>query len=293
MKNKFLDILANIKPMLYNQEEKGNPYLKQLERLTFLYVNTMGKMIRDLTESPKNITKFATYDSNCFVLEFYLLILLEAFRRSLVTNVFSHVYGIHKEFLEKLSTGEEFLESLGISNTFKINSSYSLAKVIDRSHKSFIKKKINLDPKVILTSEALLEFFVEGYPLTYNSNSFFCSKYYKCQGHDKDFKEPCIIIVDCIDNLVCLKYDVSVFDKKLDDLQLKNWARQNVRFVMHISEAKMIFREQKLTFSLSPINAYSNEQAVTYTFLADDKQALDYIRSQLETLASAKSKLRA
>lgn len=287
--SKFLN---EIKEILYNQEEKCNLYLKLLETKVGHYVNSMGKMLRDLTESQKNMVKFTTYETNCFILEFHLIVVLEAFRRDLVKRVFSPIYGAHKELVEKLSNAEEILTTLQIENKCPIKSDFSLAKTLENHHRRFIKKKINLDSKIILTSEALLEFFVESYSMNYHSNSFFCSKYYRCMGQDKDFKEQCVIVVDCIGNLVCVKYDMKLFDKKIEDLLLKNWARTNLRFVHHISETKMYFQEKNLTFTLAPMSAYSNEQAISYNFKAEDIQALLFIKEQLETLQKAKSKLK-
>lgn len=256
------------------------------------YSNATGKMYRDLAESPKNITKFTSYDSNCFILEFHMLIVLERFRRHLVTDIFSSLYGMQQQLGDKLVTGEEFAASMNFAKQCSYKSDFSIAKMVENHHKKFIKKKINLDPKVILTSQALLEFFVEGYLLYYNSNSFFCSKYYRCAVNEKDCKDQCIIVIDCIGNIVCLKYDLSVFNKKMDDLQLKPWARDNLRFIHHISETDFSYLEKNLTFTVIPRFSFSNEAAISYVFKADNKQTLDYLRTQVEALKNSKAKVK-
>ena len=195
-KRKSLDFLSTIRDNLISHEDKCNPFLRYLEKLIMHYSNSMGKMIRDLTESPKNINKFATYDTNCFFLEFHMIVMLCAFIRTIVTSSFPNIYAIHKELMDKLSTGEDFLGQLKIENKCTFKKDLSLAKLLEKHHRRFIKTKINLDQKVILTSEAILEFFVEGYPINYNSNSFFCSKYYRCVANQKDCKDECIIVID-------------------------------------------------------------------------------------------------
>lgn len=148
-----------------------------------------------LTESKKYIGGFATPEFNCFILEFHMVTMMEAFRRWLIKAAISKLYDIYRGFKDILCEGESVAEKLQFLKKFQITSTSQISAILDKSHKRFIKKKINLAPKIIMSDYVLLEFFHEGYPLSYNSNSFFCRKYYMCTSPDKESKQSKAIIV--------------------------------------------------------------------------------------------------
>ena len=157
-------------------------------------------MIRLLTESKKYIVTFANPDTNCFILEFHNIILFEAFRRWLLKAAVAKIYETYKIFKDILESGESLGSKIGFNSDCPVSSKAPFSALLDKSHKRFIKRKVNLDPKVIMSEQVLLEFFQGGYPLSYNSNSQFCRKYYMCGSPDKDSKQQskAIIVIDVV-----------------------------------------------------------------------------------------------
>lgn len=193
-----LEELQVIKTLLLGgQDSKENQYLKMIEKEVQIYLNAMSKMIRGLSESPKYVASFATLESNCFVLEFHMVVLFEAFRRWLVKAIIARVYQHFQAFKEVAKLCEDFAKKQGLSKCLDFSSNDPISSMIDKTYKRFIKKKINLQPKFIISDQVLLEFFQEGYPINYNSSTFFCKKHYLCVGQDKDIKNlPVIMVID-------------------------------------------------------------------------------------------------
>lgn len=194
------DETAASKHVLINPDLKENWFLKQVDKEIQHYSNSLSRMIRLLSESKKYVAAFATADNNCFVLEFHMVIMFEAFRRWLLKAVTAKIYESYKLMKDMLSEGEAVQEKYGLPQECPIQSSSPISAMLQKSHKKFIKRKINLQPKVILSDQVLLEFFQEGYPLNYNSNTFFCRKYYLCTSPDKESKQSRAIIVIDVNN---------------------------------------------------------------------------------------------
>ena len=53
-KVKSSEVLSGIKDCLYSQDEKSNPFLRYLEKLVLGYLNSIARLTRELSESPKN-----------------------------------------------------------------------------------------------------------------------------------------------------------------------------------------------------------------------------------------------
>lgn len=192
-----LEDLQALKNLLLNSETQENNYVKMIEREIQMYLNSMSKMIRGMAETPKLVASFANLETNCFVQEFHMLVLFEAFRRWLLKTVVSVVYQSFNEFQDFARQFEDLFKKLEINFRPAFSSEDPLSSMIDKSYKRFIKKKINLQQKFIISDQVLLEFFQEGYPITYNSSTFLCKKYYLCTVNDKESKKsPVIMVID-------------------------------------------------------------------------------------------------
>lgn len=194
-----IEELINTRNLIWHPELKENQYLKHIEKEIQLYLNSMSRMIRALSESPKYVANFGTLETNCFVLEFHMVVLFEAFRRWLLKSVISIVYQNIKDFRDHTRQFEDIFKKLDHNFKPDFSSDDPISSLINKSYKRFIKKKVNLQPKYIISDQVLLEFFQEGYPINYNSSTFFCKKHYLCTAQSKESKNSQVIMVIDVD----------------------------------------------------------------------------------------------
>lgn len=81
-----------------------------------------------------------------------------------------------------------------------------------------------------------------------------------------------------------------MFDRKLEDLILKNWAKDYLRFVHHISQTDFSYQYSSLSFTVILRSQQSVEVANSHTFKTDNQQTLDFFKDQIESLRKNKSK---
>lgn len=211
--NNFVSFLKNLKIDIEKKSSelkkitssmknpKGeNPFLVAISNANLIYSNAVSRLIRNLVKTTKNTSEFVILENNCFTLEFHLLIMFEFFRRWLLRNIVSSIYIIHESFQRGLEKGDGILEDLRPNlNSITSNQSFGIPSLLEQNHKRFIKKKINLLPKIILTDESLYEFFYECYHLHYNSSSFYCRYHIKCKSISKEHgKCEVILAIDVI-----------------------------------------------------------------------------------------------
>ena len=76
-----------------------------------------------------------------------------------------------------------------------------------------------------------------------------------------------------------------MFDKRLDELSLKNWSRDYLKFVHHVSQTDFSYQYSSLSFTVILRSSHTSDEIPnSHVFKAENEQTLDFLKEQIESL---------
>ena len=191
----------------------NNPCIKEQNVVFFIYTSSFSKLIRNMMKVPRTNESYVSLDSNCLLLEFYLLIIFQYTYFHITDNI-QRILKIQKSVEAKLKlllSSLEEIESFGVNfpsettprpNTRSFGNKsqpdddrFLLKKLLDKPYSKFIKSRINLPHGVKLEDSHIEEYFEDKKYLLYFSKSFLVQKFIKCSCNSKDKKTTNAFII--------------------------------------------------------------------------------------------------
>ncbi len=171
-----------------------------VQKMTDLYLGYIGsitKLTRKLEKKSKQVSSHES-DPNPMLLEFNMLLNFRRIFHFLEDAVIPKLFDVHLQVEKKRDQGLRSLKDFGAVTKCEIDLNapkFSLSSLLSKNLRRFIKNKIGLEHRMILTDDHLKEFF-ELYEVKYPQDSYLFRAVLPCTFELKKKVHPMHLILD-------------------------------------------------------------------------------------------------